>query len=302
LPVPIRKNFPSLNALLVLEAAVRHRSFTAAAAELGVTQAAVSRQVALLEEELDTPLFVRRHRAIEPTPPCQLLASSLAMSFANIAQSVEMVRSTKRQESVTIGATLAFSTLWLLPRMGEFRKRYPSAQIRLMSQDSRINLNSGEVDVIVRFGVPPFDDGVVLASRADEVFPVCSPDYARRVGAAEAMFQSNELDLIEQDVADPSWYLWQDWFSRAGIAAASSQPRLRFNQYSDVLQAARAGHGIALGWGLFVQSYLEDGSLVRLGDAVITAEGRYNVVVPLRRKPHPLRDIFVEWLAGSLSK
>ena len=69
-----------------------------------------------------------------------------------------------------------------------------------------------------------------------------------------------------------------------------------------IVQAARAGHGIALGWGLFVQSYLEDGSLVRLGDAVITAEGRYNAVVPLRRSLHPLRDIFVEWLAASLSR
>jgi LysR family glycine cleavage system transcriptional activator len=300
--MPIRKNFPSLNALLVLEAAARHRSFTAAAAELGVTQAAVSRQVALLEEELETQLFSRRHRAIEPTPSCQLLASSLAMSFANIEQSVETVRSAKRQETVTIGATLAFSTFWLLPRMGEFRKRYPSAQIRLMSQDARINVNSGEVDVIVRYGVPPFDDGAVVASRADEVFPVCSPDYALRVGDPETMFQHDEFELIDQDVAERSWYSWQDWFSRAGIAAPKAQPRLRFNHYTDVLQAARAGHGIALGWGLFAQSYLEDGSLVRLGHAVITAEGRYNVVVPMRRKPHPLRDIFVEWLAGSLSK
>lgn len=298
----IRRNVPSLNALVVLEAAARHRSFTAAAAELGVTQAAVSRQVALLEDELDTQLFVRKHRAIEPTPPCQLLASSLAMSFANIEQSVEMVRSTKRPETVTVGTTLAFATFWLLPRMGEFRKRYPAAQIRLVSQDSRINLNSGEVDVVVRYGVPPFGDGEVVASRADEVFPVCSPDYAQRVGVAEAMFKNDEFELIEQDVPDRSWYSWQDWFSRAGIAAAGSQPRLRFNHYTEVLQAARAGHGIALGWGVLVQGHLEDGSLVRLGDAVITAEGRYNVVVPAQRKPHPLRDVFVEWLAGSLCK
>jgi DNA-binding transcriptional LysR family regulator len=300
--MPIRKTLPSLNALLVLEAAVRHRSFTAAAAELSVTQAAISRQVALLEEQLDTPLFVRKHRAIEPTPSCLLLASTVAMSFANIAESVEMVRSSKRQEAVTIGATLAFSTFWLLPRMGEFRKLYPSAQIRVMSQDSRINLNNGEVDLVVRYGVPPFDDGVVVASRADEVFPVCSPEYAQRVGAPEALFKNDECDLIDQDVPDRSWYSWRDWFLRAGISAANSPPRLRFNHYTDVLQATREGHGIALGWGLFVQSYLDDGSLVRLGDAVISAEGRYNVVVPARRKPHPMREILVEWLAASLSK
>jgi len=298
----IRKHLPSLNALLVLEAAVRHRSFTAAAVELGVTQAAISRQVALLEEQLGTPLFARRHRAVEPTPQCLLLASSLAISFANIAESVEMVRSAKRQEAVTIGATLAFSTFWLLPRLGEFRKRYPSAQIRVVSQDSRINLGTGEVDVVVRFGMPPFDDGLVVASRADEVFPVCSPDYARRVSDPDTAFGDAGHDLIGQDVPERSWYTWSDWFSRAGIAARHVEPNLGFNHYTEVLQAARAGHGVALGWGLLVQGYMDDGSLIRLGDAAVSAEGRYNVLVPARRKPHPQRDVFVEWLAGSLSK
>lgn len=299
--MPIRKPLPSLNALLVLEAAARHRSFTAAAVELGVTQAAISRQVASLEDQLGTPLFVRRHRAVEPTPPCQLLASSLAISFANIAQSVETVRSTKRQEAVTIGATLAFSTFWLLPRIAEFRERYPSAQIRVVSQDSRINLAAGEVDLAVRFGVPPFDDGLVVASRADKVFPVCAPDYARKLDGVNA-FAEGGYELIEHEVPDRSWYTWSDWFSRARIPARHVQPTLSVRHFTEALQAARAGHGIALGWGALVQGYLEDGSLVRVGDAVVEAEGRYNVLVPMHRKTHPLRDIFVEWLAGSLSK
>ena len=298
----IRKQLPSLNALLVLEAAARHGSFTAAATELGVTQAAISRQVALLEEQLGSLLFVRRHRAVEPTPQCRVLASSLAINFSNIAESVELLRSARRQDAVTIGATLAFSTLWLLPRIGEFRKRYPSAQIRVVSQDSRITFGGSEVDVLVRFGVPPFDDGLVVASRADEVFPVCSPDYARRLGDPMRAFSEPGHELISHEVPDRSWYSWADWFSRAGIVARYAEPGLTFNQGAESLQAARAGHGIALGWGLLVQGYLDDGSLVRIGDAVVAAEGRYNVLVPLRRKIHPLRDIFVEWLAGNLSK
>lgn len=299
----VRKNLPSLNALVVLEAAARHRSFTAAGAELGVTQAAVSRQVSLLEEQLGTQLFVRRHRAVEPTPPCQLLASSLAMHFAAIVESVEMLRATKRPDAVTIGATLAFSTLWLLPRLGEFRARYPSAQIRVMSQDARIPLAAGEVDLIVRFGTPPFDDGTVVASRADTVFPVCSPAYAERfAGHGAASLRNGQCELIEQDAADRSWYTWPDWFRRAGLGIASAQPALRFNQYTDTLQAARAGQGVALGWGIMVQGYLDDGTLVRLGDLTVTAEGRYNVVVPLRRKPNPLRDILADWMADNLSR
>lgn len=298
----MRKNFPSLNALVVLEAAVRHRGFTAAAVELGVTQAAVSRQIAALEAGLDTLLFVRKHRTVEPTPQCQLLAASLAVSFANIAESVEVARSTRRQDAVTVGATLAVSTFWLLPRLSEFRAQYPAAQIRVMSQDSRFNLSAGDVDVIVRYGVPPFDDGVVMASRSDEVFPVCSPDYLARSGVTEQAFLAGKCDLIDHDVPDRSWYAWHDWFGRAGVPASRARPSLRFNYYTEAIQAARGGHGVAMGWGLLAQGDLAEGALVRLGDKVVAAEGRYNVVVPARRKLNPMRDIFIEWLAASLSR
>lgn len=296
----VRETLPSLNALVVLEAAARHHSFTAAAAELGVTQAAVSRQVALLEEQLGTSLFVRRHRAVEPTPQCQMLASSLAVSFASIAESVDAVRASKRQDAVTIGATLAFSTLWLLPRLSAFRARYPSPQIRVVSQDARIALNTGEIDLIVRFGTPPFDDGQVLASRADTVFPVCAPEYAMGLGDAAPPLQAG--DLIAHDAPERSWYSWPEWARRAGLGTAPKRAALRFNHFADALQAARAGQGIALGWGLLVQRDLDDGSLVRVGDTVVQAEGRYNVVVPLRRKPNPLRDVLAEWLAENLSR
>jgi len=299
--MPIRKGFPSLNALVVLESAVRHRSFTVAAAELGVTQTAVSRQVALLEEELGVPLFVRKHRAIEPTPPCLVLATTLANSLAKITESVDLIRGTGLQRPVTIGATLGISSLWLLPRIGEFRKKFPSAQIRLLSQDSRFSLDSGEVDVVVRFGTPPFDDGQTLASRSDEVFPVCSPTYQKMLNEAGHVFPQG-ADLIGQDIPERSWFTWSDWFVRAGVGSANSTPSLFFSHYTEVLEAARAGNGVALGWGVLVDASLRDGSLVRLGEKGVQAESRYNVVVPWRQKPNPIRDVLIDWLAECLSR
>lgn len=299
--MPIQKGFPSLNALVVLESAVRHRSFTAAAAELKVTQAAVSRQVALLEEELGAPLFVRKHRAIEPTPQCLLLASSLAGSFAKITESIELFRAKDQQRTVTIGATIGISALWLLPRLGEFRARFPSAQIKLVSQDARINLDSGEVDVLVRFGTPPFDDGQTLASRSDEVFPVCAPAYRDKLAAAGKSFPDG-VDLIANNIPDRSWFTWNDWFVRAGISTENHTPSLLLGHYTEVIDAARAGHGVALGWGVLVNSLLNQGSLVRLMEASVQAEGRYNVVVPWRQKPNPVREVLIDWLAECLSR
>ena len=234
--------------------------------------------------------------------PAPSTGSAMAMNFASIAESVDTARTSKRQEIVNIGATLAFSTFWLLPRLAEFRALYPSAQIRVVSQDARFNLLAGEVDVIVRFGIPPFDDGTVVASRSDEVFPVCSPSYLVRANVTEQRFLEGRCDLIDHEVQDKSWYAWGDWFFRAGAPGLRTQPSLKVNNAPEAIQAARAGLGISMGWNLLINSFLEDGSLVRVGERAITAEGRYNVVVPFRRKVHPLRDIFTEWLASSLSR
>ena len=299
--MPIRKEFPSLNALVVLESAVRLRSFTAAATELGVTQAAVSRQVAYLEEELGAALFVRKHRAIEPTAKCQILAASLARSFATIVEGIELFRSDDQQHTITIGATLGISALWMLPRIGEFRARYPDVQIKLVSQDSRINLDNNEVDVLVRFGNPPFDDGQTLATRSDEVFPVCSPDYLARLQSGGKSFP-DDVDLIAHAIPERSWFTWSDWFARAGMSTRQNTPSLMFSHYTEVLEAARAGHGVALGWGVLVDSYMKSGSLVRLGDVVVQAEGRYNLMVPWKQKPNPMRQVLIDWLAHSLSQ
>lgn len=298
--MPIRHNMPSLNALLVLEAAARHRSFTLAAEELRVTQAAISRQIAALEAELQARLFIRKHRQIEPTPSCIQLAATLTSSFANIADSVDLVRASTRQEVVTIGATLAFSSFWLLPRLSAFRQRHPDVQIRVISQDARVPLTGGDVDVVVRFGVPPFDDGVVVASRTDQVFPVCSPGYAERLRAQGADLHSDACDLIGQDVPERSWYAWADWFEQAGLPPKRVRPSLRFSNLTEALQAARAGHGVALGWGVLVEQLLQEGSLVRWGDTTITAQGRYNIVVAARSRRLTLRDTFVAWLTESL--
>jgi len=183
--VHFRKKLPSLTALVALEATIRHRSVTAAARELGVTQAAVSRQIALLEEEFGRPLFSRGHRAIEPTPSCLILGGALAEGFSNIADAVDAVR-TNASDVVTIGATIAFSSFWLLPKLAELRQMHPRIQIRVISQDAKFNLEAGEVDIAFRYGIPPFRDGTVIAARGDRMFPVCSPDYARRASTCPA--------------------------------------------------------------------------------------------------------------------
>ena len=294
-----RKSVPSLNALVAFEAAARHRSITLAADELGVTQAAVSRQVSALEMELGTQLFLRKHRSIEPTPSCLLLASSLASSFAAISDSVDLVRSSNRSEIVTIGATLAFSHALASPRLTEFRERFPPCRSVSCPRDSRIHLTSGEVDVAIRFGTPPFEDGEVIASKADVIFPICTHEYAKRFHHADRFYEA-QVDLIASRVSDRDWYSWTDWFSRAGIKLPVPKPSLNSITPYDDIASRESGTGIALGWDLLVKNFLDDGSLVRLGELVVAPEGRYNIIIPRRAKRSAIRDIAAEWLANSL--
>jgi len=290
-----RRRLPSLTALVTLEAVLRRKSFTTAATELGVTQAAVSRQIALLEEELGQPLFVRKHRAIEPTAACVSLGATLAKSFADIAESVEAIQS-RSQDVVTIGATVAFSSFWLLPRLAEFRRANPGILVRVISQDNPIALDDGEIDVAIRYGMPPFSDGTVIASRGDVITPVCSPDYLRRRGNGPL---GSTDEFIETDVLDRSWYSWSQWVSLTG-ANIEVKPSLRFNHYTETIAAARAGQGIALGWRMLIGTFLEDGTLVSAEASELAAEDRYNVIVPVKAKRSNARNLAAAWLTASL--
>jgi DNA-binding transcriptional LysR family regulator len=287
---------PSFHALIVLEAAARHRGFTAAARELGVTQAAVSRQIASLEEQLGVDLFRRMHRRVEPTQACLELAAVMAGSLERIGQAVQAVRAPRDHETLTIGATLAFSTFWLMPRLAQFRLRHPNAQIRVIAQDSPINLHTERVDVVVRYGSDAVEDGVVVASRADQVYPVCSAGYARAHGLYAGLGDVNALNLIDQEVPDRAWYSWRDWLARVGLGDREPNPSLLVTHYSDVMQAARDGQGVALGWDALVREQVRSGVLVAIPGPRVDADGKYRLIVPSRRRPNPLQEAFIDWL------
>lgn len=283
--------------MIALEAVVRHRSVTVAAKELGVTQAAVSRQIAMLEEQFGRPLFHRGHRMIEPTPSCLILGGALAESMTNIADAVDVVR-TNASDVVTIGATIAFSSLWLLPRLAELRRLHPRVQIRVISQDSRFNLEAREVNIAFRYGSPPFHDGMTIAGRGDRIFPVCSPGYARDRDLDS--FPAGTFEFIETDVPDRTWYRWTDWFARAGRKSDGNGATLCFSHYTETITAARAGQGIALGWETLIKSFLDDGSLVKVGDMEFEAEGRHNVVISAASRRSEVCDLVAGWLTQAL--
>lgn len=298
--VSLRRTISSLGALSTFEAAARLESFTRAATELGVTQAAVSRQIKQLEAELNSALFVRAHRKVVLTPQGVALSSVLSGSFQRIAEMIETIRQPVVNDSIAVGATLAFTHFWLLPRLSEFRAAYPDIKLRLVAEDSITDLRRDRLDLSIRYGKPPFDDARSLARIADVVFPVCSPRLLARLGMQAATAELAKMPLLASDWVDPAWLSWRSWAKLAGespaIGKASDTSRLRFNHYTDTVHAALHGEGVALGWATLINPYLTEGRLIPVGGRRVMLEEGYHVLQPLGRDPSPAAIAFRDWI------
>lgn len=303
---PLRRNISSLNLLAAFEAAARHGSFTLAAAELGVTQAAVSQQIKLLEAELNTLLFTRAHRRVVLTPSGAAMANTVCTAFAQMSDMIETVRRPVAADTVAIGVTLAFSQLWLVPRLAEFRALHPNVKLRLVADDVNSDLRRDPLDVAVRYGKPPFDDAQSLADRPDHAFPVCSPGLLDRLGVSGTDADLLTLPLIATDLVNPTWMTWRTWAKALGlgpaIERASDASRLRFNHYTDTIQAALNGEGAALGWAGLLSRHLNAGNLVRIGNASVTPEERHHILVPNGRMVSAAARVFVDWLCREFAQ
>lgn len=301
----LRRSVPSMSALATFEAAARLGSFTLAAAELGVTQAAVSRQIKLLEDDLNTALFLRAHRKVALTHAGAALAGTVGTAFASMAEMIETIRRPQQLNAVTLGATLAFSHFWILPRLSEFRAAHPEITLKLLSDDGPTDLRRDRLDAVVRFGRPPFADGRCIASRPDTVFPVCSPRLIERLGIDPDNADLASLPLIASDIVSPSWLTWGTWAQTLGLGSAigrtSDRSSLRFNHYTDTIEAALNGEGVALGWSMLLANHLREGRLARLGRDALETENAYCVVVGNQPEDRGAVDALASWISNSLS-
>lgn len=304
--VTLRRALPSLNLLTTFESAARLGSFTLAAAELGVTQAAVSQQIKVLEQDLNKALFQRAHRRVVLTPAGLALASTVSDGFQRIAELIGNLRQPEMPDTVAIGVTLAFNQFWLMPRLPDFRARFPHIRLRLVADDTPTDLRQSRLDVAIRFGKPPFEDAISHADCAECAFPVASPALLTRLGVRAETADLVQMPLIASDVVNPAWMPWRAWAKslRLGpaLARASDHSRLRFNHYADTVQAALNGEGVTMGWSVLLSDILREGRLVRLGTDEVEPEEGYHLLTPSGREPSPTTRSFLDWAAAQLDR
>lgn len=303
--IPLRRNLPTLNLLSTFESAARLGSFTLAAAELGVTQAAISQQIKALEQDLNKALFVRAHRRVTLTPAGAALASTVGGAFSRMSEMIDTLRQPEVPDTVAIGVTLAFNQFWLMPRLPDFRAHFPHIRLRLVADDTPMDLRQARLDVAIRYGKPPFEDAISHASRPECAFPVASPALLERHGVDPASANLLHLPLIASDIVNPAWMPWRAWAKSLNLGPAlgraSDLSRLRFNHYSDTVQAALNGEGVTMGWDVLLEDILRDGRLMRLGNEAVVPDEQYHVVTPIGREPTPATRIFQDWVTDRLA-
>ena len=297
-----RRRLPPLSALAAFEAAARLASFTKAAAELGVSQAAVSRQVKALEGFLEAQVFVRLHRGVRLTPEGERLQAAVNLGLGHIA---EVVGDLQRQGggAVTLSTTIAFAAFWLVPRLDAFRRRYPTLDLKLHTAEHFADLSREGVDLAVRYGHGNWPGLAVAELFRDEVMAVCAPAYlAGRTAPLTAADLPGER-LLHQDISDSSWISWGHWLRQHGVVPAGRLHGPRFNNYTLVVQAALAGQGLALGWRHLIRPMLETGSLVAATPERLQTQNAYHLVSrPLSELSPPVAEVR-KWIleeAGAL--
>lgn len=284
-----------MSAVRVFEAAARHQSFTRAAEELGMTQAAVSYQIKILEDRVGAPLFVRLPRQVSLTERGQQLApavteafESLRVAFAGVEELVET--------ALSVTTTHTFASNWLVPRLGHFRQLHPNVAVQVSISQTTVDLVGSDFDIGIRSGRGDWPDLEKHMLFDNCVTPVCSPELLKGVDLKEPK------DLLKLPIMSPGDPWWQEWFALAGVRGTGLTKRgdysLGVQQFEGM--AAVAGQGVAIVNTAFFRDELASGRLVQPFDVILKAWSYWLVYSKARRRTRKIQ-AFRDWILNEVA-
>lgn len=294
----LRSYLPPLNTLVIFEAAGRLGSFTRAASELNITQAAVSYGIRQLELSLGQKLFSRERQRVRLSETGQRYHQDITMALEHVRRSTETLRRQRRASHVTLSCSTAFASWWMLPRLALFRQENPGIDLRLQTTDRDIDLATEGISLGIRRGDGDFP-GCNSVKLVDEVItPVCSPAYLERSGRVADVADLARHRLIHLDEPFRPRPTWADYFRSAGVQAGPDASGLHLNDYALVIGAALEGQGIALGWQHQTDHLVERGLLTRPLDVSWRTGLAFHVVWPQGAQVDPESAVVRDWLAS----
>jgi LysR family glycine cleavage system transcriptional activator len=288
----VARDLPPLNAARAFEAAARHLSFTRAAAELFVTQAAISHQVKALEEHLGLKLFRRLPRRVLLTDEGQRYARALTDAFTRLADATARLHAPVQRRILTVSVLPSFAARWLVPRLGRFRAQHPNIDVRLAPQTEPADFAHDDVDIGIRFGLGRYPGLRTDRLLGDETFPVCSPRLCRGRRALRSAADLRHHVLLHDERHDE----WRAWLLAAGVTDVDATRGPIFTDASMLVQAAVEGQGVALARRVLAEEELARGNLVRPFALSLPSARAYFVVAPRATAEQPKNRVFRDWL------
>lgn len=288
----MKRRLPPLNSLKCFEASGRLLSFTKAAEELNVTQAAVSHQIKVIESFLGVELFYRYPRRLALTDQGKALLPEVMEAFDKVSSAVRALQKTQNSQAISVRLAPSFAAKWLSPRLKYFWQQHPGIDLQLYHAHPPVDFNREDIDIAVTYGKGDWPGVVSETLLSLDFFPVCTP-----------AFLSNDKPLTDLDnlkyytlLHDADYRIWNDWLKLAGIKDMDSNRGTIIDDTNVLVQAAVDGQGVALGSTTFVGELLESGRLVKPFDITLKNDSAYHVVCPKRHLEKPAVKAFKDWL------
>lgn len=290
---------PPLNGFYVFESAARHLSFTLAAKELFVTQAAVSQQIKQLESQLGFKLFHRLTRQLALTEEGKRLANEVRLMLTRLSNVIDELKAEESSGTLTVSTISSFAMKWLIPRLQLFHQEYPEISLQLHTSNHPVDFRTENIDMAVRYGRGNYKGVSTTFMMRDQIFPVCSPELLKSKGPIKAPADlCNHVLLYDsaQDQLTKKERDWSTWFTKVGVTDFQIRDSMSLSGTHMALEAAIAGQGFALGRTSIASHDLKLGRLVRPFNYRVEADNAYYIVSPTETADKPKVKIFREWL------
>ncbi len=298
-----RYQLPPLDLLEAFEAAARHLSFTRAADELSLTQSAVSRQIAALEERLNVPLFQRLHRALRLTEAGRQLQATAGSVLQQLHSVTAQLRQLQRQKTVLVTTTPGFAGLWLIPRLSAFTAAHADVDVRISVSFSLVNLERDGVDLAIRYGPTAAANPHAVPLFGEVMTPVCSPALRRQAGKPlkrpEDLQHHTLLHGAHDNAQLPDWSLWLRAMQIEHLKPAGA---MHFSDYDQMMNAAVRGQGVALGRFPLTQGLVLERKLVAPFSQKLASPMGYHLLRSAASADKPEVSDFAAWLLGEAGR
>ncbi|MGI9514613.1 MAG: LysR substrate-binding domain-containing protein [Anderseniella sp.] len=297
----LRRTLPPLSTLLPFEATARLGSITRASDELGLTQAAISKQIKSLEQDLGIQLFERRNRAVHLNVHGREFGRVVSEALRSVAAASGDLRLQQEQGEVVLRSQLCEGLYWLMPRLSGFYQKYPDIPVRVTVSTKPIAESGERFDLALQTSGREKGDTKLIFTASDEIFPVCSSTYLEGVTLPQPINRLKELHRLHHKVEPQDWVSWDAWLARLNVDLGAGADGTAFDSYPMMIQAMLEGHGVALAWRRTIESYLNAGTVVQPFEEHLYLPDSLSIYQPTGWPVRNGTSELLEWLKLELS-